>query len=235
MWQRTIFGVQNNSTAAVNNLRRLGARRRDAGAETRRIEERLGALFESRGFRVALNWHPAEEKDARAGEVDLICARDQVVLVLEVKSTFIRQSQRDAWLHRTTTLRKAVQQLRRKVPAVQRALAEGSDLVSVPGLEGGASSLSIHGWIVDTSIECDHQRISGFLKVSLEEVLIALRDDRHRLNDPDGILSDRNQEMEFRVPDDAQRQATLYPTGFSAEGFVDVIEKEAVWEEYHWN
>ena len=39
----------------------------------------------------------------------------------------------------------------------------------------------IQGWIVDTSIECDHQRFCGFLKVSLEEVLIALRDDRHLL------------------------------------------------------
>jgi hypothetical protein len=182
-----------------------------------------------------LNWYPAGATNARVGEVDLICARDAVVLVLEVKSTYVRKSQRDAWLHRTTTLRKAGQQLRRKVPVVQHALAEGSDLARVLELEGGASSLSIRGWIVDTSIECDHQRFSGFLKVSLEEVLIALRDDRHLLNDPDGLFSGRFQEMELRTSDDAQHQATLYPTDFSAEGFVDVIEKEAVWEKYHWN
>jgi len=224
-----IFGLQDNSTAAINNLRRLGARRGEVGAETRRIEERLGVLFESRGFRVVLNWRPAQEADAHAGEVDLICAVDQVALVLEVKSTFIRQSQRDAWLHGATTLRKAGQQLRRKVPVIQRALVEGSDLATLLGLEGDTSSLSIHGWIVDTSIECDRQRFSGFLKVSLEEVLIALRDDRHLLDDPDGIFSGRYQEMEFGMPDDAQRQATLYPTGFSAEGFIAAIEGESVW------
>jgi Holliday junction resolvase-like predicted endonuclease len=123
-----IFGLQNNSAAAINNLRRLGARRGESRAETRRIEERLCALFESRGFRVALNWNPPEEMDAGIGEVDLICARDQVVLVLEVKPTFLRKSQRDAWLHKSTTLRKAGRQLRRKVPAVECALAEGSDL-----------------------------------------------------------------------------------------------------------
>jgi hypothetical protein len=179
-----------------------------------------------------LNWNPSEEMDPGIGEVDLICARDQVVLVLEVKSTFIRKSQRDAWLHKSTTLRKAGGQLRRKVPAVRRALAEGSDLARVLDLEGGTSFLSIHGWIVDTSIEWDHQQFGGFLKVSLEEVLIALRDDRHLLNDPDGIFSGRYAEMDFSVPDDTQRQATLYPTGFSAQDFVDVIEKQLVWEAY---
>ncbi|UUZ67083.1 hypothetical protein LP416_19415 [Polaromonas sp. P2-4] len=52
------------------------------------------------------------------------------------------------------------------------------------------------GWIVDTSIECDHQCFSGFLKVSLEEVLIALRDDRRLLNDPDGLLSQKREHGE---------------------------------------
>lgn len=180
-----------------------------------------------------MNWHPAEAADRHAGEVDLICAWSAVVLVLEVKSTFLRQSQRDAWLHGTTTLRKAGRQLRRKVPAVQRALAVESDLARMLGLEGGASGLSIYGWIVDTSIECDHQRFSGFLKVSLEEVLIALRDDRHLLNDPDGIFSGSCQELKPRPPGEVQRRTTLYPTGFCVGRFVDMIEKAAAWEECH--
>jgi Holliday junction resolvase-like predicted endonuclease len=225
-----IFGMQNNSTAAINNLRRIGARRADARLETRRIEEQLGRLFESRGFRVVLNWEPVDESDARAGEVDLICALDRIVLVLEVKSTFIRQSQRAAWQHRTTTLRKAGQQLRRKVPAVERALSEGSDLAASLNLAGDADSISIHGWIVDTSIECDHERFSGFLKVSLEEVLIALRDDRHLLNDPDGILSGRYQKDELAIADNAHTEASLYPSGFTVDKFMDAVEKEAVWE-----
>lgn len=226
-----IFGLQNNSTAAINNLRRIGARRGDARLETRRIEDQLGRLFETRGFRVVLNWHPVDESDARAGEVDLICALDRIVLVLEVKSTFIRQSQRDAWLHGTTTLRKAGHQLRRKVPAVERALFEGSDLAASLNLPGGTGSVSIHGWIVDTSIECDHQRFSGFLKVSLEEVLIALRDDRHFLNDPEGILSGRYQADELAIAEEAHTETSLYPGGFTVEGFINAVEKEAVWEE----
>ena len=224
-----VFGLQNNSSAAINNLRRLGARRDEARLETRRIEERLGALFESRGFRVVLNWIPDE--DHQAGEVDLVCALDQTLLVLELKSTFLRQSQRDAWLHRTTTLRKAGGQVRRKVIAVRRALGQDDGLARTLGLEDAWEAVSLHGWIVDTSIECDHEFFSGFLKVSLEEVLIALRDDRQLLNDPGGICSGRFVAPDFVPPEDSCQQETLYPQGFRAEAFVGVIERAAVWDE----
>jgi Holliday junction resolvase-like predicted endonuclease len=225
-----LVGLQNNSTAAINNLRRLGARRGEAGGETRRIEERLGKLFEAQGFRVALNWHPPAEIYPNAGEVDLICARDGIVLVMEVKSTFLRRSQRDAWLHATTTLRKAGQQVSRKVSAVRRALADEVELASSLGIDNLAAPLTMHGWIVDTSIEHDHQRFGGFLKVSLEEVLIALRDDRHLLNDPDGIISGRHPDTESEKMNDARQQMTLYPEGFSAARFIEVIENESVWD-----
>ena len=113
-----MVGPQNNSTAAINNLRRLGARRNEQRAETQRIETQLGAKLEKRGFKVVLNWTPPVEPAGNAGELDVI-----------------------------------------------------------------------YGWIVDTSIECDHQRFGGFLKVSLEELLIALNDDRHLLLDPDGLFA----------------------------------------------
>lgn len=226
-----LVGLQNNSTAAINNLRRLGARRGEASGETRRIEGRLGRLFEAQGFRVALNWHPPAEIYPNAGEVDLICARDGIVLVMEVKSTFLRRSQRDAWLHATTTLRKAGQQISRKVSAVRRALADEVELASSLGIDNLAAPLTMHGWIVDTSIEHDHQRFGGFLKVSLEEVLIALRDDRHLLNDPNWIISGRHPDIKSEKMNDARQQMTLYPEGFSAARFIEVIENESVWDE----
>ena len=66
---------------------------------------------------------------------------------------------------------------------------------------------------MDTSIECDHQRFGGFLKISLEELLIALRDDRHLLHNPDGMFA-----------------KTLYPQGFSAGRLMEVVETQAVWD-----
>lgn len=71
------MAVRNNSASVINNLRRLGARRNETKEETRRIEERLGALFrENAGSRCLLGTKvsPPVAEDANAGEVDLICA-----------------------------------------------------------------------------------------------------------------------------------------------------------------
>ena len=65
-----IVGLQNNSSAAINNLRRLGARREHARDEARRIEAGLARLLETRGFTTLLNWQPPRGEDD-PGEVDL--------------------------------------------------------------------------------------------------------------------------------------------------------------------
>ncbi|MTW21485.1 hypothetical protein [Allochromatium palmeri] len=62
-------------------------------------------------------------------------------------------------------------------------------------------------------------------------MLIALRDDRHLLNDPEGILSGRYQADELAIAEEAHTETSLYPGGFTVEGFMDAVEKEAVWEE----
>lgn len=225
-----IVGLQNNSTAAINNLRRLGARRGQAREETQRIEAALARLLETRGFTILLNWKPPRDEDD-PGEVDVIATHGQHLFVLEVKSTFMRRSQQEAWLHASSTLRKAGRQLQRKLAAVSQAIGSDLEFRTSLGLTEPPAPQQQHGWIVDTCIECDHQRFSGFLKVSIEEVLIALRDDRHLLNDPEGLLSgtfDADQPVE----DDAYHSArTLYPGGFRVERFLEVIETEAVWKE----
>lgn len=76
---------------------------------------------------------------------------------------------------------------------------------------------------MDTSIECDHQRLGGFLKVSLEELLIALRDDRHLLHDPDGMFAPT-------VPAARAEPQSLYPQGFNAGRFIEVVETQAAWQ-----
>ena len=174
-----VVAVQNNASAAINNLRRLSARRAEARDETRQIEERLARRLKDRGFRVQLNYQPkrSADDDPRGGS-HLFPRR--AGLVLENKSTFLRRSQKDAWLHGTTTLRKAGLQLRRKVRALEHAITTDADLVStLSALRPMRCPYPYGTGIVDTSIEHDHERFNGFLKVSLEKVLIALRDDRH--------------------------------------------------------
>jgi Holliday junction resolvase-like predicted endonuclease len=223
-----IVGLQNNSSAAINNLRRLGARREHAREEARRIEAGLARLLETRGFTTLLNWQPPRGEDD-PGEVDLIATLGHHLFVIEVKSTFMRGSQREAWLHATTTLRKAGHQLRRKLEAVSLAIASDHEFRALLGLTEDRVATQCHGWIADTSIECDHQRFGGFLKVSVEELLIALRDDRHLLNDPEGLLAGNDRVDRSRDADTSRATWTLYPDGFSAERFIAVIETEAVW------
>ncbi|MCB1871155.1 MAG: hypothetical protein KDI49_03935, partial [Gammaproteobacteria bacterium] len=226
-----VVAMQNNVAAAINNLRRIGARRMEAGEETRRIEKRLGGCFEQRGFRVQLNYRPERTGDDDPGEVDLICARDEQVLVLEIKSGYLRVSMKDAWLHGTKTLRKAGLQLQRKVQAVKRALHIDDDFAASLGLAPGGSLPIVLGWIVDTSIEHDHQQFNGFLKVSLEEVLIALRDDRHLLHDPGGLRDGTWMASDYDNEALLEKFPTLYPDKFSLSRFIEVVESEAVWEE----
>jgi len=225
-----IVGMQNNSSAAINNLRRLGARRGQAQDETHRIEAALAELLKSRGFNTLLNWKPPRNEDD-PGEVDVIATLGAHLLILEVKSTYLRRSQRDAWVHATGTLRKAGRQLRRKTDAVSQAIASEAEFCRMLGLSGPAALRHYHGWIVDTSLECDHQRFGGFLKVSVEEVLIALRDDRHLLNDPEGLVSGNYEAVKSTASDLSSSAWTLYPDGFSVERFIEVIETEAVWDE----
>ncbi|MCP8687124.1 YraN family protein [Marinobacterium sedimentorum] len=223
-----LMAFQNNSTAALNNLRRIGRRRQETRDETERIETRLAEQFAARGFRVVANYQPPKTDDDDPGEIDLICQRDGCLLVLEVKSTFLRSSQFDAWLHKTQTLRKAGTQVKRKIEAVTEVLKTDMTLATRLGLEHGADGLEIHGWIVDTSIEHDHERFSGFLKVSLEEVLIALWDNAHYLNDPAGIF--RNPPVLAAKPAEAgQEFGSLYQNGISGRDFVNAVEQETVW------
>jgi Holliday junction resolvase-like predicted endonuclease len=223
-----VVGHQNNSSAAINNLRRIGSRRDEARAETQQVEASLARLFEARGFSVSLNYCPERTQEPDPGEVDLICTRDDSVLVIEVKSTFLRHSLRSAWMHRTNTLRKAGLQLAHKIHAVERALDTDHELLETLGMNREVGSRSVIGWIVDTSIEFDHERFGGFLKVSLEEILIALRDDSHLLGDPGEYPTDT---PVGKSGDSNERDGsyTLYPAGFSFSNFVSVIESGAIW------
>ena len=216
-----MVAFQNNSTAALNNLRRIGANRTDARSETAAIELRLAENFKARGFTVLLNYHPSKTPEYDPGEIDLICVLEEHVLVLEVKSTFLRSSKKDAWFHKSRTLRKAGQQISRKVDAVKQALLTDENLKSSLGVNSTDKTPVVIGWIVDTSIEHDHELFSGYLKVSLEEIIIALRDDSQLLFDRETIVE--GQEMQ------GDANFTLYPDGFTAKKFLSVIEQQKVW------
>ncbi len=131
--------------------------------------------------------------------------------------------------HRTTTLRKAGLQLQRKLPVVMAELQADIVLRESLGLASVPPIGSVHAWIVDTSIECDHERFSGFLKISLEELLLALRDNCHLLDDPEGLAEEPTSRVGVQPSANEGARGTLYPDGFRAERFLQIIDTEAVW------
>ncbi|WP_238705568.1 NERD domain-containing protein [Pseudomonas sp. FSL W7-0098] len=208
---------QNNLTAAINNLRRVNARRADMLAETQRVELALAESLRQRGFAVEVGYRPLATEEDDAGEVDLICHQDGVVLLLEVKSGYIRSTTHEVWLHRTNTLRKAAWQLRRKQVAVLTALMADQALRARLGYHGQYPGAHLHAWIVDTSIELDGQSVVGFKVVSREVLEVILRDEKRLLRPLD--------------PLDEDDPLTLFPGGFTADRFVEVTESGELWRD----
>ena len=178
--------------------------------------------FESRDFKVITGFHPEMTEEHNPGEIDLICIRDKSVIVIEVKSSYLRSTGHEVWQYKTRTLRKAGMQVDRKLKAVRFLLAADPQLFADRGLPVIDDSYDFHGWIVDTCGELDHELFSGYLKVTVDEILIALRDEAHRLHSIEGISLNG-------VP---EGQTTLYPDGFSSEIFIEAIESGLVWKDY---
>lgn len=157
------FGLQNLHTTTVNHFRRLQKNRAELRHETAQMEVQLADLFKKYGWQVWLQHQPSE---SAVGEIDLIVVADNRVLVVELKSSFIKKTIKEIYEYKYFVLNKAAYQLKRRMEYVQNVWLS----------ENGFSSeqMSVHAWIVDTTLEFDHEKIQGFLKVSLEELLISL-------------------------------------------------------------
>ena len=128
----------------------------------------------------------------------------------------IRSTGYEVWLHRTNTLRKAAWQLQRKRSAVVDALMRDEALREKLGCSSLIAENQLHAWIVDTSIELDQQWVDGFLMVSLESLQVILRDERDLLLPADQVPEELND--------------TMFPDGFSAERFVEIVVTGEVWK-----
>jgi len=204
---------------AINNLRRFANSRSELKSETTRIEERLGESFKMRGFKVLVGYQPSSTECNNAGEIDLICRLDDVLLVIEVKSTYRRNSLKEALQYKNNALRKAGLQIKRKAEAVNHLLVTDDRFKSLLGISD-SSPCNVIGWIADTCLEFDHEYFNGFLKVSIEELHIALNDDVDLLMDIEGL---------DLVENNSEESTSLYQEGFSGKYFVDAIEHSKVW------
>jgi hypothetical protein len=220
-----LMSTQYGSLSAVNNLRRFANLRSSLKDETTRIENQLGDAFEGRGFNVIRNYTASTPSGIEAGEIDLICVIDNIVFIIEVKSTYYRTTHSEIFHYRDRTLRKAGIQVRKKVEAFKDNLGINKELRQILGLT--VETPKVKGLIADTSLEFDHDYFAGFMKVSVEELLIALADNAHYLC---------NQEKEITLSMASVKPVhlssepySLYPLGFNGKEFLRIIEESLVW------
>ena len=158
---------QNYNTALINNFRKLHKNRASLKFETDRMEKKLAELFSHNNNTVYCQYEPSQSE---VGEIDLIVISEETVLVVELKSTYIKSSIKEIYEYKNFVLKKAAYQLNKKTSYIKQVL--------LPELGYLNRQVSIHSWIVDTTLEFDHENIDGFLKVSFEELLIVLN--RHQ-------------------------------------------------------
>lgn len=222
-----LLPATNRCTGLVNNLRRW---KKAGRGDTEAHEARLGEYFRRSGFKTVINYKRHEHDGAI--EIDLIAARDGELFVIELKSTFTRSTLKSVFAYEVSTLRKAGRQLNRSLPVLLQELEQNKELRMELGLECVPDESRVHAWIVDTTFECDHRRYSGFLKISLQELYIALSNDygQLRLAQVLALHPDARFDIE-RDPKIVDRLLAedLYPDGFSASAFGKAVESELVW------
>lgn len=198
-----LTAYQNLNTTMINYVRKLHKNRLELKEETNNIEVNLAEKFEKAGFQVFCQHQPTI---GNAGEIDLIAMYENHVIVAELKSTYIKSSIQEIYEYRNFTLNKAAYQLSKKVAYVRneffKKYFEKTD------------DVKIHSWIIDTTLEFDHQYFDNHLKISMDELIISLNGN---INFMDSILNGAFGEKSVQNNIDPLK-------------FIDDIEKDRFWK-----
>ena len=166
-----LTAYQNLNTAMINYVRKLHKNRLELRSETDNIELNLAEKFQNAGFRVFCQYQPL---DREVGEIDLIAICENHVIVAEVKSTYIKSSIQEIYEYRNFTLNKAAYQLSKKVSHVRdKILNQYFETLN---------DVKIHSWIIDTTLEFDHEYFGEHLKISMDEAIIMLSSNMDFIN-----------------------------------------------------
>ncbi|WP_335952602.1 hypothetical protein [Acinetobacter higginsii] len=158
-----LTAYQNLNTAMINYVRKLHKNRQELREETDALEKRLAEKFKNVGFQVFCQHQPLQ---GNAGEIDIIAIYENNIIVAEVKSTYIKSSIQEIYEYRNFTLNKAAYQLNKKVEYVKSEF--------LYNYFKNIEDVKIYSWIIDTTLEFDHEYFGNHLKISLDEIIITL-------------------------------------------------------------
>lgn len=163
----SLLRVHTNRMELLENGKKNNVRK----DEVCRSEKNLAGLFKKLGFKVENGYsHSKEAFDYGVQDMDIVASKDGHLFILELKSTYIRESLESNWIYKTVTLRKAGNQLQQRKRYIEKLLRENNK--EFIGKFGKPEY--IHTWIVDTSFESDHEYFEGSLKISMFEMIYAL-------------------------------------------------------------
>ena len=198
-----LTAYQNLNTTMINYVRKLHKNRVELKEETDNIEVNLAEKFKKVGFQVFCQHQPTI---GNAGEIDLIAIYENHVIVAEVKSTYIKSSIQEIYEYRNFTLNKAAYQLSKKEAYVRNEFLNQ--------YFENLDDVKIHSWIIDTTLEFDHQYFNNHLKISIDEIIISLNGKADFMN---SFIDDSfDLEEESNAVDPIQ--------------FIDDIENDRFWE-----
>ncbi|ENX02753.1 hypothetical protein F900_01201 [Acinetobacter modestus] len=198
-----LTAYQNVNTAVINYVRKLHKNRQELREETDTIEKRLAEKLQKVGFQVFCQYQPLQ---GNAGEIDIIAIYENHVIVAEVKSTYIKSSIQEIYEYRNFTLNKAAYQLTKKVEYVKSEF--------IYNYLKNIEDVKVHSWIVDTTLEFDHEYFDNHLKISLDEIIITLNGDTNFMS---SIVNGSFEEKENRNVIDPLE-------------FIQAIESNDFWE-----
>lgn len=198
-----LTAYQNLNTTMINYVRKLHKNRLELKEETDNIEVNLAEKFKKAGFQVFCQHQPII---GNAGEIDLIAIYENHVIVAEIKSTYIKSSIQEIYEYRNFTLNKAAYQLSKKEAYVRNEFLNQ--------YFENLDDVKIHSWIIDTTLEFDHQYFGDHLKVSMDEIIIS--------------LSGKNDIMESIV--DGLFDEKEVANSIDLLKFIDDIENDTFWK-----
>lgn len=150
---------QDLDTTIINTIRKVYKNRKSLRKETSLIEDNLANIFKSHGMSVESSFMPT---DPKVGEMDLVIIENDTVLLIELKSSYVRAGLDEINNYKYLTLKKASYQLDKKLDYLKKKYVDKK---------------YFHSWIVDTTLEFDHNYFGSHLKISLEELYIILLTD----------------------------------------------------------
>lgn len=155
--------------------------------EVSRSEKNLAEFFKRLGFEVEDGYtHSKEAEKYGVQDMDIVASKDSHLFILELKSTYIRETLESNWIYKTGRIRKAGHQLKKRRRYIEKLLEEDNKKF----IDKFGRPEHIHTWIVDTSFESDHLYVDDSLKISMFELINALTTDSQSFY-PNGFNVDK--------------------------------------------